>query len=375
MSSAFDKLPTLRTYAGAKTFHDTRTPIRGQASQPKPLGARTDWQRFRIRATTNPLHPTTDQGQAPEPSIECVLYKTPVVTYHPDNTVSITTGTDYTPSQSTAKFISEILGHCCYATCQANRIVLVTTNRTDTGDNETHKYAIAAGQTLAFNLPNPADPLRSRGLTPLDPTPQTTIVIDRAAANNVRKRYGDFYRYLKAAIALRTVNTNKDHPGYLTIPIQLSEYKDNLPIKSTSHRNTHVAGYTNDHWLFDLPNTQQMSNKPATNSTSYTDWHTNVSSFLTPLQPTQPAPEDQYVTFYRAFLMLAHWARFEHRQFFRHGEPNITTFVTPDAIRSLFDELLFKFHSNEVFATRPVKTGQAPGTKYLRWVDWTTDKF
>jgi hypothetical protein len=371
MSAAFNKLPSLRTYAGAKTFHNLCTPIRGQASQPKPLGARSDWQRFRIRATQNPLQPNS------EPSIECVLYKTPVVTYHPDNTVSITTGTDYTPSQSTAKFISELLGHCAYATCQANRIVLVTTNRTLTGDNQTHKYAIAAGQTLTFHLPNPANP-HSRGLTPLDPTPQTTLVIDRAGANNVRKRYADFYRHLKATISLRTVNTNKDHPGYLTIPIQLSEYRDNLPTRPAHELGTLNAKFhRNDHWSFDLPQSQRMCSKPALNSThdSFTDWHNKLSAFLTPLLNQQPTPEDQHTTFYRAFLTLAHWARFEHRQFFRHDEPDRTTFVAPDAIRALFDELLFKFHSNEVFTTRPVKTGQAPGTKYVQWVDWKTEKF
>lgn len=367
MSAAFDKLPTLRTYAGAKTFHDTRTPIRGQASQPKPLGARTDWQRFRVRATTNPLQPNS------EPSIECVLYKTPVVTFHPDNTVSVTTGTDYTPSQSTAKFISEILGHCCYATCQANRIVLVTTNRTDTGDNQTHKYAIAAGQTLTFHLPNPADPLRSRGLTPVDPTPQTTIVIDRAGANNVRKQYGDFYRYLKATINLRTQQTPGLLPTVPLIHIQLSEFKDNLPTRPTYELGTLSSNFHREnHWSFDLPTSQRVTTKPAINSTKdpLYDWQRTLSAFLTPLQSTQPAPEDQHVTFYRAFLTLAHWARYSHQSFYRHNEPDRATQVHPDAIRSLFDELLFKFHSNEVFVTRPVKAGQAPGTKYLRWVDW-----
>lgn len=373
MSAAFNKLPTLRTYAGAKTFHNLCTPIRGQASQPKPLGARSDWQRFRIRATQNPLQPDA------EPSIECVLYKTPVVTYHPDNTVSITTGTDYTPSQSTAKFISELLRHCAYATCQANRIVLVTTNISDTGDNETHKYAIAAGQTLTFHLPNLSTPYTSRGLTPVDPTPQTTITIDRAGANNVRKRYGDFYRYLKATISLRAQQTNFTYRSkpHLTIPIQISEYKDNLPIKSTTKEHGFHPQIKHDQWSFDLPSTPKMCSKPALNSThdSFTDWHNLVSSFLTPLLNQQPTPEDQHTTFYRAFLTLAHWARFEHRSFFKHDEPDRTTHVDPSSIRALFDELLFKFHSNEVFTTRPVKTGQAPGTKYVQWVDWKTEKF
>ena len=364
MSAAFDKLPSLRTYKGAKTFHDTRTPIRGQASQPKPLGARTDWQRFRIRATTNPLQPNA------EPSIECVLYKTPVITYHPDNTVSVTTGTDYTPSQSTAKFISEILGHCCYATCQANRIVLVTTNRTDTdgyATNVSHKYAIAAGQTLTFHLPDPANP-HSRGLTPVDPTPQTTITIDRAGANNVRKRYADFYRYLKATINLRTVKT----PGvsgavmYPTIPITILEFKQSLPTKTPEH---HLL--SKDHWHFDLPATQRMLTKPALNSVKdpLCSWQRTLSAFLTPLRNDSQLPaEERPAAFYIAFLKLAFWADYLNGAIYKSDVG--VKHINPEAIRATFDELLFKFHSNEVFVTRPVKAGQAPGTKYLRWVDW-----
>lgn len=364
MSSAFDKLPTLRTYSAAKTFHDTRTPIRGQASQPKPLGARADWQRFRVRATTNPLQPNA------EPSIECVLYKTPVITYHPDNTVSVTTGTDYTPSQSTAKFISEILGFCAYASYQANRIVLGTTNRTDTGDNVTHKYAIAAGQTLTFHLPDPANP-HSRGLTPVDPTPQTTITIDRAAANNVRKQYGDFYRYLKATLSLRTQrNTNPMGVAYSTIPITISELKENLPTKTPDH---HLL--KKEHWHFTLPNSQQMCTKPAANSLAFLDWHNQLADFLSPLRnDSQLSAEERPAAFYLGFLKLAFWSNYTHSIAFYRSDAGITH-TNPEAIRSLFDELLFKFHSNEVFTTRPVKAGQAPGTKYLRWVDWTVDKF
>jgi hypothetical protein len=241
--------------------------------------------------------------------------------------------------------------------------VLVTTIRTPTGGNETRKYAIGARNTLVFSLPDPTDPY-ARGLTPVDPTPQTTIVIDRAAANNVRKQYGDFYRYLKATISLRAQQTNFTYQSkpHLTIQIQLSEYKENLPTTKTNHRNTHVGGYA-------------ISNKPPLNDINYTEWHTQVTDFLTPLQSTQTPPTDQHTTFYRAFLTLAHWAMFEYRRFFREDEPDRATFVNPDAIRSLFDELLFKFHSNEVFVTRPVTVGQAPGTKYLKWINRTTDKF
>jgi hypothetical protein len=298
-----------------------------------------------------------------------MLYKTPVVTYHPDNTVSITTGADYTPSQSTAKFISELLGPHCYATCQADRIVLVTTTRTPTGGNETHKYAIGAGQRITFYLPNPADPY-ARGLTPVDPTPQTTIVIDRAGANNVRKQYGDFYRYLKATISLRTEQvqtySNRTFPS---IQMTMAELKQSLPIKTPDL-------LKKEHWHFAMPTTQFITNKPPLNDFKYTEWHTQITDFLSTLRNDADIPkEEQPAHFYLGFLKLAFWSdSTTGMSFFFQSDVGIKH-INPEAVRSLFDELLFKFYSNEVFVTRPVTVGQAPGTKYLKWIDRTTDKF
>jgi hypothetical protein len=369
MSAAFNRLPQIRTYAGAKTFHGLCVPIRGRTPQVKPLGARSDWERFHIRAVQNPLQPDSP------PCIECMLYKTPVVTYHPDNTVSITTGADYTPSQSTAKFISELLGPHCYATCQADRIVLVTTNRTPTGGNEIRKYAIGARNTLVFSLPDPTDPY-ARGLTPVDPTPQTTIVIDRAAANNVRKRYGDFYRYLKATISLRTEQvqtySNRTFPS---IQMTMAEFKQSLPTKTPDH---HLLRADQSH--FDMPTSQFMSNKPPLNDIKYTEWHTQITDFLCNLRNDAGIPkEEQPAHFYLGFLKLAFWSDYTNAMSFFYPISLTTAqaikHISPEAVRSLFDELLFKFYSNEVFVTRPVTVGQAPGTKYLKWIDRTTDKF
>lgn len=359
MSRAFDRIAVLYSYAQALSHFETTAPIRGRSPELRPLASRRDADRFHIRTAANPLQPDA------KPSIECVLYKTPVVTFHPDNTISITTGTHYAPSSSTANFIHNVLYGLLRASYQGGRIVLTITSPDDTGTPVTRKYSLNAGCTLTFQFTDRV------GLTPVDPTPQTTITIDRASANNVRKRYGEFYRYLKATISLRSQLTPRAYtPNLKHIPIRLSEFKENLPVAAANPPHSH-------YWAFAVPHGFDITRKPAVNSANHVTWRTNVSNFLSNLQNGAAPEDEQPVQFYRAFLTLAYWARFEHQQAFKNdgAELERTYNISPTALLSLFDELLFKFHSNEVFTTRPVKEGQAPGTKFLKWIDWNSNVF
>jgi hypothetical protein len=56
---------------------------------------------------------------------------------------------------------------------------------------------------------------------------------------------------------------------------------------------------------------------------------------------------------------------------FTEKDVDAPRYASPDGVRKLIDEIIFKYHSNEVFKRRPVKPGQAPGVKYNKWVDWT----
>lgn len=369
MSAAFNRLPTLRSYAEALKHHNTTAPIRGRAAQLRPLArftaGRKDADRFSIRLRSNPLQPNTP------PSVECVLYKTPVITFHPDNTVTITPGTQYEPSSSTAAFIHSILPPCS-ASRTGGRIVL--TARTE--DNQILKHSLAKGEEMTFYLNNTDRP-SNQHMTPVNPEPQTTIVMDRAAANNVRARYGEFYRYLKATISLRTEQTTNNAGIAQTIKTTIGELKGALPHKQESP----------SYWRFTVPTMGHITNKPALDAVephtnlnqvtrlfnTHEEWRTAVENFLYLITPN-PDSRTQAGNFYAAFMCLVYWSSGSlYFGTFRPGpkDEGNAHYVNPDAVRKFADEIIFKYHSNEVFKRRPVKPGQAPGVKYNKWVDWT----
>jgi hypothetical protein len=295
------------------------------------------------------------------------LYKTPVITFHPNNTVTITPGTHYEPSSSTATFIHNILPFCS-ASRTGGRIVLAA--RTE--DAQVLKHSIAKGEEMTFYLNLGG---YHYNMTPVNPEPQTTIVMDRAAANNVRARYGEFYRYLKAAISLRTEQTT-DNPHIKTT---IGELKGALPHKQEAP----------SYWHFTVPTMGHMANKPAldavkphTNLTpvtrqfdTYEEWRSAVEGFLQLIRPNpDPQTQAQAQNFYTAFMHLLYWSTGSlYFGTFRPGPKDESTaqYAHPDAVRKFADEIIFKYHSNEVFKRRPVKPGQAPGVKYNKWVDWT----
>ena len=91
-------VPSALTYAQAKQIHDQIKPIRG--GDIKPLGKRRDHAQYSVKAKEV-------EGQE-LPSIEFICYRTPVVTFHPDNTITIKT--DGWATVSTHQFIDQVLG-------------------------------------------------------------------------------------------------------------------------------------------------------------------------------------------------------------------------------------------------------------------------
>ena len=86
-------VPSALNYAQAKKIHDQIKPIRG--GDTKPLGKRRDHHQYSVKQN--------DRGD-----IEFICYRTPVVTYHPDDTITI--NTDGWASVSTHQFIDQVLG-------------------------------------------------------------------------------------------------------------------------------------------------------------------------------------------------------------------------------------------------------------------------
>ena len=161
---------TLVNYNEAHHAWETTTPIRGRSEDTRPLGHRRCVNQYTIR-------------KAESGAIECVLYKTPVVSYLPDGQIVLKD--DGWKSVSTAYFIEEVLG------VQA-RIF-----------NRDLNVSFGGGE-----YPVPTDGLRLvRGgdylLTPLNAQTTKVHAIDRKGANNVRAKYSDFHTYMMGMLKLR----------------------------------------------------------------------------------------------------------------------------------------------------------------------------
>jgi len=67
------RVPRVHDYAQALRIHDNTKPLRGRSPEIKPLGARRDADTYHVRMN----------GEA----VELVLYRTPVITFMPDDAV------------------------------------------------------------------------------------------------------------------------------------------------------------------------------------------------------------------------------------------------------------------------------------------------
>lgn len=158
-------------YAAAVDWHDKIEPIRGKGVNAglRPLGHRNRMQ-FQIRKT-------------PEGDVVCQCWKTDVVTFHPDNTVSIKTGG--WDSQTTAHFISDVLG---IGAVIADRDVQLLVNngyyRVKTGIKLQRKAAVYEYEVVEH-------------------VPHVTHSINRKMMGELRKKVKGFRTYLSGLMKLR----------------------------------------------------------------------------------------------------------------------------------------------------------------------------
>lgn len=87
-------ITSLTNYAAAKTKYETTKHIRGRDTEQRPLGDRRR-SHFQIRKVGD--------------DIACKLYETDVVTYHPDNTITLRVPEQWRTT-TTATFIMDVLG-------------------------------------------------------------------------------------------------------------------------------------------------------------------------------------------------------------------------------------------------------------------------
>lgn len=289
-----------RDYGDALHKYESTTDIRGRTEEPKrPLGHRKSVDLYSIRKA--------DNGD-----IECVLYKTPVVTFHTDNTVSI--WHDTWASQTTANFIPEVMGGNVYARVFNSRLCLYVH-----GDEF---FVPEEGLKLSKN---------DMGNWRVDNPPNNVIHhINRKESKLVLRKYEEFYSYLERMKKLRFDG-------------QVATFSEEEYVQTFGELKDH-SGY--------------VRRSDAMLNSNYEGIH--LGRFREFISDTS---ENKHESFYKAMLMLVNtvswldWNTKERRMKAVHWE-------------QAFNELknaIWGFHRDEVFKEVGVKTGVVKRDTYGRF--------
>lgn len=184
--SMFDSiysLPRLGTYGEWLDWHDNSVPIRGRGVEVRPLGRRRDCDKYSIRKR--------DDGV-----IELVLYATPVVMWHPDNTVSVNFGR--WASTMTCHFVNWLVPAVVKASVRKEYVALWMRD----GEIRT----MEKNETLVF------DWTQGRMVPRSEAKPRYQLNLDRTKANIVRREHKDFIEFAKGMVGLMRMPTGDMSP-------------------------------------------------------------------------------------------------------------------------------------------------------------------
>ena len=163
-------IPRINDYASAlKLWEDTK-PIRGRDEDTRPLGYREKVDSYQINFL-------------PMGAVECILYRTPVVTFYENGEVHIRH--DGWNSVSTCNFIGEVLGIHSY----------ISNYKLCVGFNYKDYVVPKEGLTIKRNA--------NWVYEPVNPVPVMGHAINRKGANNVRLRYKPFSAYVSSMCRLK----------------------------------------------------------------------------------------------------------------------------------------------------------------------------
>jgi hypothetical protein len=378
--SSYRYIPYLDNYTEAFKVFSTTEPIRGSKPVRVPLGRRQDSTKFGI-------------SKAENGDIALTLYgHTGIVFHQPTNPTDSNTGSltigdpsgkrHWRWSSCDSYFILSVLGrYIKSARTDRGRLVL------ETRDDQKFVLESKGNLTLAYTK-------NTHTLTPADTEQPThyTYRLNRQATNNVRARYGEFYRYMKGMIGVRKelkvsqYFNYRDHENVIDeeyiIRVSEQEQLGVIPQVEQTHDwrgNTLQAKHT-------IPDPECPMNernpveKPAKltlkyeqdpdcpegryrqieSGEMYDKWVAATQEFLSLI--TTPADDpDQHEKFRQAFVWLA---RFSSHRTYRIEEFAISV----GAVQKTIDEIIFKWHSEEVIERVPAKPNTVPSGKYLKWV-------
>ena len=403
---SYNRLPYIDSYEQALE-HTNVTPIKGSKPLSYPLGERRYHRSFGIRVIGDEASKPIDNARykpaptAKDGDVELLLYGAPVITFHKpeqaDAPQRLTLScTYYHWNASDCHFIVSVLGRYV-ASANTNKSRLVLTLRNGS------KIVIPRKQNLTLDIRK--GPIGS-SLAPSNPeqAEHTVIRLNRGRANAVRAKYGEFFRYVKGMISVRkypldtlswrgvavaqvikvsseeilgvvpTVPPSTSFPLPPSFP--LTSYSPQYPpLRNAPHLTNvrFVDKYVRmgvdrkppketAHHMYD-ERTGRSSVKYV--SEPYEMWLANTKEFLE-LCSTPADDPDQYEKFRQAFVWLAFYSIPNPRA---GRDVVVETRVLPERL----NEIIFKYHSEEVFERVPAKPGSVPSSKYEKLVTRVRD--
>jgi hypothetical protein len=323
------RVPRVDNYKFAKHLHDNIKPLRGRSPEIKPLGDRRDADTYHIRMNGD--------------EIELVLYKTPVITFMPDGEVVLFV--DSYNTVATHQFIQQVLG---IGASGVRRTTVLTINNS--------KYTLADKDKLRLRKDVGGN------WQVLNAMQQWTWRLDRKAVSNVRAQYGEFYKYLKGFVSLRTENMKISHWAEKEkdcIRVQQSEFKS-------------VCGGTfpmSEYAYMDKRGRQSLD----WNAVKPHQYEKSAAMFEKLIRSDQPE-EDKHTNFYKAALLLI--AKLENdRMDTRVASQSNTEYggvtVVSKNIVPLLDDILFMMNAHQVLVRKALPQGKVSSGIYEHWmVEW-----
>lgn len=360
MSRAFSSLPSVHSYAQALRIATQTKPIRGRSSEIIPLGRRSDADQFNIQ-----VHANKD--------VVLRIHNTPAITYHPDETITLhpySYGGNYAGriepqwTSCITRFIHEVLHPFVLSVGIRNKMLFLDTSHT------AGSRLVVPPQPTRFTLDQ-----AMKAIDPITPLRLTSLRINRTAANNVRKRFGKFYRYMKGMIGVRKQLHVETNAEYITFHIDeaVAVIPDLLvPRDSSANANHPLSAHRNPNFAYinrELPCLSAKPPKLVTNRfphrydpKPYEGWRAAADEYVRLITPTEDE-EQTALNFSRAFsLLLAQ--RIQNSHLSIKGEHSMDV----RDVQATADEILFKIFSEEVFEHVETKPGQIPSKKYDTWV-------
>ena len=340
-----NNVPRITTHEDALRRYKNTKPIRGVSPERRPLAERRYHGSFWIRIAENMEMPG-------KPTVEFMCYRTPVVTFLPDDEGTVEIRTAGYTSATTHAFIWNVLGIGADGFMGKTRLTV----------GEDVMLVDSKDAVVRLRKNKETGKFEFVGDVPELFQPR----MNRKAANNVRRKYREFADYLAGFVKLRTVEEPSPHQYYAARGVMVRE------IRTTIGELADALGIRAQG---EPPVAQKMFIKALDNlgRAAGGRWYNkNVAGgrlqqeaqFLAWIDPAQ-SEETKTEGFYKAALALMLGDR---SYLGTDNNRDSVVGANPEIVMAHYDKSLMMAHAKEVLAITKLPRGKTPSRTYDGWL-------